>query len=65
MGLMPTGSKDPFALRRAAQGVVRILVEGKLDFPLSKLAGSDAQLREFLLDRIKYYFREVRGFQYD
>ncbi len=65
VGLMPTGSKDPFALRRAAQGVVRILVEGKLDFPLSKLAGSDVQLREFLLDRIKYYFREVRGFQYD
>ena len=31
VGLIPTGSKDPFALRRAAQGVVRILVEGKLD----------------------------------
>ena len=56
---------DPFAILRAALGVVRFLVEGKLDFPLSKLAGSDAQLREFLLDRIKYYFREVRGFQYD
>lgn len=65
VGLMPTGSKDPFALRRAAQGVVRILVEGKLEFPLSALAGNDAQLREFLLDRIRYYFREVRGFAYD
>ena len=30
VGMVPTGSKDPFALRRAAQGVVRILVEGKL-----------------------------------
>jgi len=38
IGLVPSGSKDPFALRRAAQGVVRILVEGGLDFPLKKLA---------------------------
>src|SRR5262249_53574437 len=30
IGLIPTGSKDPFALRRAAQGIVKILVEGKL-----------------------------------
>ncbi len=65
VGLMPTGSKDPFALRRAAQGVVRILVEGKQNFPLSKLTAGDGQLREFLVDRIKYYFREVRGFAYD
>lgn len=65
IGLVPTGSKDPFALRRAAQGVVKILVEGKLDLPLSRLTGSDQQLREFLLDRIRYYFREVRGFAYD
>ncbi len=65
VGLMPTGSKDPFALRRAAQGVVRILVEGQLEFPLSTLAGDSKELREFLLDRVKYYFREVSGFAYD
>lgn len=65
VGLQPTGSKDPFALRRAAQGVVRILAEGGLEFPVSKLAGGDKPLAEFLLDRIKYYFREVRGFKYD
>ncbi len=65
IGLIPTGSKDPFALRRAAQGVVRILVEGKLELPLGELTGGDAQLGEFLLDRVKYYFREVRGFRYD
>ncbi len=65
IGLIPTGSKDPFALRRAAQGVVRILVEGKLEFPVRGLTGDDAQLREFLLERVKYYFREVRGFKYD
>jgi len=63
IGLAPTGSKDPFALRRAAQGVVRILVEGKFQHELKDLAQGD--LREFLLDRIKYYFREIRGFQYD
>src|SRR5206468_5873813 len=63
IGLVPTGSKDPFALRRAAQGVVKILVEAKLDYDLSDLA--EGELREFLLDRIKYYFREIRGFKYD
>ncbi len=63
VGLVPTGSKDPFALRRAAQGVVKILVEAKLDYKLDDLARGE--LREFLLDRIKYYFREIRGFKYD
>ena len=65
VGVTATGSRDPFALRRAAQGVVRILVEGKLRLPLHKLLGGDAQLEEFVLDRVKYYFREIRGFQYD
>ena len=63
VGLVPTGSRDPFALRRAAQGVVKILVEAKLDYELTDLA--EGELREFLLDRIKYYFREIRGFKYD
>jgi glycyl-tRNA synthetase beta chain len=62
VGMIPTGSKDPFALRRAAQGVVRIIVEGKLPFPLET---TDAQLSEFLRDRVEYYFRDVRGFAYD
>jgi glycyl-tRNA synthetase beta chain len=63
VGLVPTGSKDPFALRRAAQGVVKILVEAKLDYKLDDLA--KGELRDFLLDRIKYFFREIRGFKYD
>jgi glycyl-tRNA synthetase beta chain len=63
IGLVPTGSKDPFALRRAAQGVVKILVEGKQRMALSKLVQGD--LLEFMLDRVRYYFREVRGFKYD
>lgn len=62
VGLAPTGSKDPFALRRAAQGVVKILCEGKIRLPLDLFA---TELREFLDDRIRYYFREVRGFAYD
>lgn len=63
IGLVPTGSKDPFALRRAAQGVVKILVEAKLHYKLDDLVTGD--LRGFLLDRIQYYFREIRGYKYD
>jgi glycyl-tRNA synthetase beta chain len=65
IGLIPTGSRDPFALRRAAQGVVKIIVEGSLRIKTGELIGDNPQLREFLIDRVKYYFRDVRGFQYD
>ena len=65
VGMAPTGSKDPFALRRAAQGVVKILIEGGWQVSLRKLLGGDAQLEEFFLDRLKYYFREICGFKYD
>lgn len=65
VGLIPSGSKDPFALRRAAQGIVKILVEGRLRLPIQSLLGGDKQLEEFFLDRVRYYFREIRGFAYD
>jgi len=65
IGLIPSGSKDPFALRRAAQGVVKILLEGNMAVPLRKIAAGNTELHEFLLDRIRYYFKEVRGFAYD
>ncbi|MGA2038985.1 MAG: glycine--tRNA ligase subunit beta [Bryobacteraceae bacterium] len=69
VGLIPTGSRDPFALRRAAQGVVKILVEGKIDIDLAPLVNDGTNgakaLAEFLQDRIRYYFKDVRGFQYD
>ncbi len=53
LGLQPTGSKDPFALRRAANGIVKIIAEHKLPLPISKLfadaraeyAGSEAEKR--------------------
>jgi glycyl-tRNA synthetase beta chain len=63
VGLIPSGSKDPFALRRAAQGIVKILVEGKLRIPIRQFVSGEVEA--FLLDRIRYYFREVRGFKYD
>jgi len=62
VGLIPSGSRDPFALRRAAQGVVRIIVEGKLKFEFPK---ASEELREFMRDRVEYYFRDVRSFAYD
>jgi len=69
VGLIPTGSRDPFALRRAAQGVVKILVEGKIDIDLAPLVsdGTDGAkaLADFLQDRIRYYCKDVRGFKYD
>ncbi|MCL4800173.1 MAG: glycine--tRNA ligase subunit beta [Burkholderiales bacterium] len=72
IGLHPTGDKDPFALRRAALGVVRILVEHALPLDcaaLLKLARGGygatrladdtvAGLHEFILDRMRSYLRE-------
>ncbi len=76
IGLQPTGSKDPFALRRAGNGVVRILVEENalkdrlhlfhvcLAAMQDTKAMENADLRgsiyEFLLDRFEFYLREVR-----
>jgi glycyl-tRNA synthetase beta chain len=70
VGMVPTGSRDPFALRRAAQGVVKILVEGGIDIDLAPyLELTDAAmrqaLREFFQERIRYYFKDIRGFKYD
>ena len=70
-GLKPTGSKDPFALRRAALGVVRILSEASLPVTLDKLLEITAQamsgqlevseeclseVRVFILERTKHFF---------
>ena len=53
LGFEPSGSKDPFALRRAANGIVKIIAEHQLPIPIGKLfsdaraeyAGSDAERR--------------------
>ncbi|MBM3756087.1 MAG: glycine--tRNA ligase subunit beta [Acidobacteria bacterium] len=65
VGMIPSGSKDPFALRRAAQGVVKILAEGSLDTTLDALTNNDEKLRAFFKERVEYYFCEVKGFKYD
>src|SRR6185437_1325811 len=63
IGMVPTGSKDPFALRRAAQGVVKILAEAKLDYTFHALF--EDELSDFMTERVQHYFREIRGFKYD
>ncbi len=72
----PTGSKDPFALRRAGLGVIRIVLENGLRLPLlrafaaaaGRLSGSNAKLGDELLaffaDRLKVHLRE-QGVRHD
>jgi glycyl-tRNA synthetase beta chain len=72
LGLEPTGSKDPFALRRAANGIVKILAESELPLTLRDVAvatGAEAAVVErvvgFFTERLEFYLREVRGQAYD
>jgi glycyl-tRNA synthetase beta chain len=68
LGLVPSGSKDPFALRRQANGIVKTIVEHKLPLSLSRLmavareqyAGSEAEKKFTLKDEA--YAEAVRGF---
>jgi glycyl-tRNA synthetase beta chain len=59
----PTGSKDPFALRRAALGVVRILLERRIRLPLLATT-QDIDLLSFFHDRLKVYLRD-QGARHD
>ena len=78
IGLAPSGSKDPFALRRAANGVIKILAESGLPLTVAGLqataldalprAGSGdhaSTLKVFFDERLAFYLREVRGYAYD
>ena len=58
----PTGSKDPYALRRAALGVIRIILENELRLSLRTL--TNESLFEFFIDRLKVYLRD-KGARYD
>ena len=67
IGQQPTGDKDPFGLRRAALGVVRILVERNLHLSLKELIHAAFEpfaqkphtlLRDFLFERFAGYLRE-------
>jgi glycyl-tRNA synthetase beta chain len=66
IGLEPTGSKDPFGLRRAANGIVKILADSMLPLTLSDLFQEKSQkLVAFFRERVEFYLRDVRGFAYD
>ena len=71
-GAQPTGDKDPFGLRRAAIGVLRILIEAKLPVDLRRLIGlakaafsgvrgvrdASSEVEAFIHDRLRVYLRE-------
>ena len=69
-GMPPTGSKDPFALRRAAIGFLSLLLQNELRCSLKDMlvatgAGSSFDtLEEFLIDRLKVQQREA-GVRHD
>ena len=65
IGLLPTGSRDPFALRRAAQGIVKILFEARMPIALLNLVSDVPGLAPFLTERIQFYLRDVQGYAYD
>ncbi|PCH62910.1 MAG: glycine--tRNA ligase subunit beta [SAR86 cluster bacterium] len=70
IGQLPTGSKDPFALRRSAIGILRIMVEKQLDLDLMECinsaakgfehletqAGFEQKVFDFLLDRLRAWY---------
>ena len=72
LGQIPTGSKDPFALRRASLGVLRILVEKNINIDLGQLidwgiestwetepkAETKATLIEYMLDRFSAWYKD-------
>ncbi|MDE3199436.1 MAG: glycine--tRNA ligase subunit beta [Acidobacteriota bacterium] len=72
IGLEPTGSKDPYALRRAANAIIKILAESELPLTLSEVLKASAtdekvgeQVSAFLRERLHFYLKDVRNFAYD
>ncbi len=74
IGNAPTGSKDPFALRRAANAIVKILAESGLPLTLGDVVCNACrrggrttakQVAAFLRERLHFYLKDVRGFAYD
>jgi glycyl-tRNA synthetase beta chain len=85
LGLHPSGSKDPFALRRQANGIIKVIAGHKLPIRLAQLEllaveaykGSAPEQRftgalvgqgdvpSFFKERLEFYLRDVRGFEYD
>ena len=68
VGMIPTGSRDPFALRRAAQGIYKICIEHKLNLDISSIIDASivqypkldkSQLTEFLNERLYKLYNKV------
>ncbi len=80
-GYEPTGSSDPFALRRQANGIIKVILENNLPLNLREVANmaidvGDVQWRkpreevfqrvlDFFAERLRYYFESIRSFRYD
>ncbi len=60
--LKPSGSKDPFALRRSALGILALILDNGLRFPLSRIVSGD--VLDFFADRLKVQQREA-GVRHD
>jgi glycyl-tRNA synthetase len=76
-GLAPSGTKDPFAQRRAALGLVQVLIDWDLDFDLRRgiawaaegldipaLSETQAACLDFIVGRLRSYLMDA-GFRYD
>jgi len=72
IGQAPTGSKDPYALRRLALGLLRILLEAKIELNLKSLIdyslnlhlkevdkGCGDAIYSFMMDRLKAYYKDA------
>jgi glycyl-tRNA synthetase beta chain len=77
VGFEPTGSKDPFGLRRAGNAIVKILAESELPLILDDVVHSTGRFsgqgagqppnsaKAFLVERLHFYLKDTRGFAYD
>ncbi|HEX4319577.1 MAG TPA: glycine--tRNA ligase subunit beta [Acidobacteriaceae bacterium] len=69
IGNAPTGSRDPFALRRAANGIVKILAESSLPLTLFDVLLATPTVAKgvhgFLTERLNFYLKDVCEFPYD
>lgn len=77
IGIRPTSSSDPFALRRQAQGIIKILSEKKLNLSLEtlieagfkqfdlKVVTTVDEVRDFLIRRIRHMLANERKMDYD
>ena len=81
VGYEPTGSSDAYALRRQANGAIKVILENLIPIRLEKSVNHildildikwrkpreevRARVLDFLAERLRYYFENVRGFRYD